>query len=56
MKNLVQESNNQVVVSSRQIAEHFGKHHKDVLDGIRGILNSAEKSAQWFMADTYNEL
>ena len=51
----MQVSNNQVVVSSRQIAENFGKHHKDVLDGIRGILNSAEKSAQWFMTDTYKD-
>lgn len=55
MNELVKVTDGQVVVSSRQIAENFGKHHKDVLDGIRGILNSAEKSAQWFMTDTYKD-
>lgn len=43
MKNLVQVSNNQVVVSSRQIAEHFEKQHKHVLDAIEKL--RAENSA-----------
>ena len=43
MKNLVQVSNNQVVVSSRQIAEHFEKQHKHVLDAIEKL--KAENSA-----------
>ena len=38
MKNLVEIKNNQVVVSSRQVAEKFGKQHKDVLENIRNIL------------------
>lgn len=46
MKNLVEIKNNQVVVFSRQVAEKFGKQHKDVLENIRNILvagNSATK-------------
>ena len=35
--NLVSINNNQVVVSSRQVADNFGKQHKDVLESIRGI-------------------
>ncbi len=34
---LVQIQNNNVVVSSRQIAEHFGKQHKDVLKAIQNL-------------------
>ena len=51
MKNLVQISNNQVVVSSRQIAEHFEKEHKHVLQSIREIL-TAEKSAVKFFGES----
>lgn len=35
MKQLVVISNNQIVVSSKDIAEHFGKDHKVVLRAIR---------------------
>lgn len=38
MNELVKIKNNQVVVSSRQVAEKFGKLHKDVLENIRNIL------------------
>lgn len=31
---LVHVENNQAVVSSREIAEHFGKQHKNVLQNI----------------------
>lgn len=34
LENLVQVQNNQLVVSSRQIAEHSGKQHNHVLRGI----------------------
>lgn len=37
--------NNQAVVSSRQVAESFGKMHKHVLEAIDEILGSAEISA-----------
>lgn len=33
MNNLVVIQNNQVVVSSKDIAEHFGKDHKNVFEG-----------------------
>lgn len=54
MKNLVEIKNNQVVVSSRQVAEKFGKLHKDVLEGIRNIL-VAENSATKFYQETTHE-
>lgn len=38
MKQLVVIQNNQIVVSSKDIAEHFGKEHKVVLRAIREIL------------------
>lgn len=38
--------NNELLVSSRQIAEHFGKQHKDVLESIRNL--TAENSATKF--------
>ena len=47
MKDLVEVVNNQAVVSSRQVAEHFGKEHRHVLDSIRDIL-AAENSAAKF--------
>lgn len=47
MSNLVEVRNNQVVVSSRQVAKRFSKEHKNVLASIREIL-SADKSADKF--------
>lgn len=49
MENLVQITDGKVVVSSRQVAEHFGKLHKDVLAGIENI--RAENSALTSMFD-----
>ena len=53
MKNLVQVSNNQVVVASRDIAERFGKEHKDVLAAIRGILAAENSAAKFFYETTF---
>ena len=55
---LVEIKDNQIVVSSLQIAEHFGKEHKHVLDAIRKEIWYAEKSAdpldeKMFMETTY---
>lgn len=55
---LVEIKDNQIVVSSLQIAEHFGKEHKHVLDAIRKEIGYAEKSAdpldaKMFMETTY---
>ena len=51
MNKLVVINNNQIVVSSKDIAEHFGKAHKDVLENIRHIL-VAENSATKFFQET----
>ena len=56
MDKLVVVKNKQVVVSSRQVAEHFGKLHKDVLETIRTKISSAENSAQWFYETYYKHL
>ena len=39
LKNLVMVKNNQVVVSSKQVAEKFGKKHCNVVRDIKNILN-----------------
>ena len=41
MENLIQIVNNQAVVSSRQIAERFGKEHRNILANIRQAIQSA---------------
>lgn len=55
MENLVEIKNNQIVTTSRQVADSFGKQHKHVLESIQGILHSAEKSAQWFYETGYKD-
>lgn len=54
MNELVMVENNEVVVSSRQVAEHFGKMHKNVLASIKEMLR-AENSAvlNMFHESTY---
>lgn len=44
-------SNGELVVSSRQVAENFGKEHKHVLESIRTIL-AAENSATKFFYES----
>lgn len=51
----LQKQNGQVVVSSRVVAERFGKQHKDVLESIRNLevqMSTAEFSAL-FILSTY---
>lgn len=50
---IVYQRNGQPAVSSRDVAEQFGKEHKHVLDAIKNI--KAENSAvtSMFMEDTY---
>lgn len=52
MNELVKVINKQVVVSSRQVAENFGKQHKHVLDAIKDILGVAENSADPMFRET----
>lgn len=40
MNTLVELVNNEIVTSSRRVAEVFGKEHKDVLESVRNILTS----------------
>lgn len=44
MSGLVQIVDNQAVVSSRQIAENFGKRHVEVLDAVREIVKCVDFS------------
>ena len=53
MNELVMVENNQVVVSSRQVAEIFGKQHKDVLESIRGILAAENSATKFFRESTF---
>lgn len=53
MNELVMIENNQVVVSSRQVAENFGKQHKDVLENIRGILAAENSATKFFHEGTF---
>ena len=43
MKQLVVINNNQIVVSSKDLAEHFGKQHKHVIENIRDILSAENR-------------
>lgn len=51
--NLVQVQNNEVVVSSRQVAEKFGKEHKIVLRDIREILAVQNCATKFFHESTF---
>ena len=53
MKQLVVISNNQIVVSSKDIAEHFGKDHKVVLRAIREILVEQNCATKFYQETTY---
>lgn len=56
MKELVfKGESNQVLTNSLLVAEKFGKNHKHVLDAIRELIISAEKSAvlKMFVPSTY---
>lgn len=48
---LVEIRNNQVVVSSRQVADKFGKEHRHVLENIRQILGAENSAAKFFHED-----
>lgn len=53
MKQLVVIQNNQIVVSSKDIADHFGKQHKDVLENIRDILAAENSATKFYQETTY---
>lgn len=51
--NLVEIRNNQVVVSSRQVAEKFGKEHKNVLRSVQEILVAQNSATKFFQETTF---
>ena len=53
MNELVIINGQQVVTSSRNVAEHFEKEHKHVLDSIRAILAAENSAAKFFHETTY---
>lgn len=55
MKELVkfEESKNQIVVSSLDIAENFGKDHKHVLRDIKNLIGGVQNWADLFYETTY---
>ena len=50
---LVKVINGKTVVSSRDVAENFGKQHKDVLEIIRCILAAGNSAAKLFDSTVY---
>lgn len=54
MEELVILENDQVVTTSRQIAESFEKRHSHVLDAIENKLHSTENSAQYKKRENSN--
>lgn len=53
MNELVTINNRQVVTSSRNVAEHFEKEHKNVMAAIREILAAENQAAKFFKESTY---
>lgn len=53
MENLVTVVNENVVVSSREVAEHFGKRHGDVLDAIENIKTENSVVTSMFFETSY---
>lgn len=51
--NLVEVRNNQVVVSSKKVADRFNKLHKDVLENIRNILAAENSATKFFQESTF---
>ena len=52
MNNLVQITNGQAVVSSRDVAANFGKEHKVVIRSIQDIVTSAQNCTDLFFETT----
>lgn len=51
--NITQNTDGQLVVSSRQVAEHFEKEHKNVLNNIREIFAAEKSAAKFFIESAY---
>ena len=53
MSNLTILQDGQAVTTSRQVAENFGKEHKNILRDIDIIIGSSELSREMFLESTY---
>ena len=53
MNELVKIKNNQVVVSSRQVAEKFGEEHRNVLANIKEIISAENSALTFYQENTY---
>lgn len=54
MNNLIRIENGKPMANSREVAEHFGKNHKHVLEAIENLIEGvAEKSADLFSKSQY---
>lgn len=53
MSELVKVENNQVVASSRVVAENFGKQHKHVLDAVKNLMAENSATKNYFYETTY---
>lgn len=54
MNKLVVITNNQIVVSSKDLAEHFNKDHKNILRDIREILSAQNRANEFFHEESYS--
>lgn len=54
MKQLVVIQSNQIVVSSKDLAEHFNKDHKNILRDIREILSAQNRANEFFQEESYS--
>lgn len=55
MNNLVFNQNGSALTNSLLVAEKFGKIHKNVIQTIKSLIDSAENSAQFFISATYTD-
>lgn len=55
MENLVKIENKQIVTDSRQIAEHFGKRHADVLESISKLYSTENSVQSMFFQTSYKD-
>ena len=54
MNKLVVITNNQIVVSSKDLEEHFNKDHKNILRDIREILSAQNRANEFFHEESYS--
>lgn len=52
MEALVKVENNQIVTDSRNVAEHFGKQHKDVLRAIENLVRGDQRKIAPMFCET----